>query len=130
MPLRSGFVKQAGRALTAARRDGVGRRGQSHCLDHAVLGLHDFQQVVSDLEAGAGLRDILQMLEYQPVERFGSVEWETVAEFAVQFAQQAAALHQVAAIRLAVESRRLQRRVGREFADQLLNDVFQREQPH
>src|SRR5687768_9775066 len=70
------------------------------------------------------------MLEYQSVQRFGTVEREAETELAIQFAQQAAAFHQITAVRLAMKTRRLQRRVGREFPDQFLDDIFEREQPH
>jgi len=59
--------------------------------------LHNFQRIVADFDAGAGLRDVLQMFDDQPVERFRTVERKLEPQFAVECPQQRAAFDQVAA---------------------------------
>ena len=96
MPVCNCFVKALWLALTPegaawlAASAGAARRNGFY---HPALGLHDLHAVSpSILRAGAGFRDVLQVLEDQAVERLRTVEPEAVAELAVEFAQQACRL--------------------------------------
>jgi hypothetical protein len=42
-------------------------------LDDAILSLDDFDRVAGNFQAGAGFRNIFEMIEYQAVERFCAV---------------------------------------------------------
>jgi len=62
--------------------------------------LHNFQRIVADFDAGAGLRDVLQMFDDQPVERFRTVDRKLESQLAVERPQQQAAYDQQAAVHL------------------------------
>ena len=69
------------------------------------------------------------MLEDEAIDRLGAVERKTEAELAVELAQRRAAFDEEAAVGLRVITAGAQRRARRELADDLFEDVLEREQP-
>src|SRR5487761_2056276 len=103
-------------------------REKTSYLDNAILSLNDLDRISCDFKAGAGFRDISEMVEYQAVECLGVIQRQMQTQFSVQFAQGACAFQQHAAVFLAKEFSGLRRRLGREVADYFFQNVFQRDQ--
>ena len=77
---------------------------------------------------GPGLRNVAQMLEDEPIERFRAVQRELGAQPAVQRPQQRHAGDDDAAVGLAPVDLGAAGGLGRELADDLLDDVLDRDQ--
>ena len=99
-------------------------------LDDAFLRLKDLDRVARDLDARAGLWDVLQVLEQQAVDGLGAVQGEIEAELAVEFPQGGVAFDQNAAVLLDFEGTAVQGRLGGELADDFLENVLDRDEPH
>src|SRR4029079_14025357 len=70
-------------------------------------------------------RDLLQMLEYEPVDRLRTVERKGKAQLAIELAQRRGAFHENAAIGLGIVAAAAQRRTRRELAYQLFEYVLE-----
>src|SRR5690606_2010733 len=105
-----------------------GQAPQPHHADQAVLDLLDLDHQRPEADADARLGQLAQRFEQQAVERARAVEREAGAEPAVQLAQRRAAVDRglvVGPLQRGVPARR----GGRELADDLFDDVFERHQP-
>src|SRR4051812_5184405 len=100
MPVYGAFVKALSPPSSIGRWHArrFCRRGQAHCLNHAILSLHDVQPVTRDARTRAGLGYVAEMFEDKSVKCLRPVQRKVVAKLAVEFSQQASPFDDIRAV--------------------------------
>ncbi len=98
-------------------------------LHRIALGLEDLNGIAVDEQAGARLRDALQLLQYQPVEGARALGGQVPAEGLHQFPHAGAATHQVTAVLLRGHVGDAVGGIAGELTDDLLQQVAHGHQP-